>query len=126
MLPLKITVRSISDSPVIHFYIKKRFAKLNRLFRKIHSCNVVIDTQQKHGLKGKVFSVHIDLAIPGRELVSKKSGFNLYIAIRDAFDTLENNLLKCRKRKIVRMQHYQMPYINKYSGGDDPILPEAG
>lgn len=125
MLPLKITVRSISDSPVIHFYINKRFSKLNRLFRKIQSCNVIIDTQQKHGLKGKVFSVHIDLAIPGREIVSKKSGFDLYIAIRNAFDTLEKNLLKHRKRKVVRMQHYQMPYINKFSGEDDPTLPEA-
>lgn len=125
MSPLKITVRSISDTPVINFYIYKRYSKLNKLCRKIHSCNVVIDTDQKHGLKGKVFSVHIDLAIPGKALVSKKSGFNLFVAMRDAFDTLEHNFLKHRKRKIIQMQHYHKPNIKPHADGDGPMLPEA-
>ncbi len=125
MLPLKITVRSITDSPVIRFYIYKRYAKLAKLCRKIHSCQVMIDTEQKHGVKGKVYSVHIDLATPGKELVSKKSGFNLFIAMRNAFDTLEQNLLKYRKRKVVQMQHYQPHHAAYVYREDDPMLPEA-
>lgn len=99
MLPLQITTRSMPESLAIEEHIKKRFHKLLRVYKKIQNCRIVLDVAQKHQHKGKIFNVSIDITIPGKEIVSKKKHVDLYLAIRDAFDTAESLLNKHSKRK---------------------------
>lgn len=112
MSSLQITVRSISDSPTIEFHIRKHFGKLNKTYSKIHNCRVVIDVPQNHKHKGKIFSVSIDITIPGKELISRKHSQNLYVAIRDSFAAIEKLLKKHIKRKPISLNKYHINLVD--------------
>ncbi|RDI37575.1 HPF/RaiA family ribosome-associated protein [Aquicella lusitana] len=112
MSSLQITVRSISDSPTIEYHIRKHFAKLNRIYSKISNCRVIIDVPQNHKHKGKIFSVSIDITIPGKELISRKQSQNLYIAIRNSFAAIEKLLEKHIKRKTIFTNKYPIPPVD--------------
>lgn len=113
MSSLQITVRSISDSPTIEYHIRKHFDKLNRIYSKISNCRVVIDVPQNHKHKGKIFSVSLDITIPGKELISRKQNLNLYVAIRDSFAAIEKLLKKHIKRKKIFTKKYQISSVDQ-------------
>lgn len=82
------------------------------MYNKIGNCRVVIDVDKNHNHKDKIFSVSIDLAIPGRELISRKKGQNLYLVIRNGFAALEKLLAKhMKKQKMVNK--YLVPSIDQ-------------
>lgn len=101
MLPVQITVRDLPNSPAIEECIQKKIQKLEQLCPRIMSCRVVIDAPQKHKHQGKLYGVHIDLTVPGKELaVNHKENEDVYIAIRDAFSALEHQVeTYARKRR---------------------------
>lgn len=80
-----------------------------RIYSKISNCRVVIDVPQNHKHKGKIFSVSIDITIPGKELISRKQSQNLYVAIRDSFAAIEKLLEKHIKRKISTNKYHIYP-----------------
>jgi ribosomal subunit interface protein len=89
----QITVREISDSAAIELQVAKKIAKLEQLCHHIISCKVVVDVAQNHKHQGKLFSVHIDLTVPGKEIaVTKVMDEDLYVAIRDAFKAARRQL----------------------------------
>ncbi|HZW60729.1 MAG TPA: HPF/RaiA family ribosome-associated protein [Candidatus Babeliales bacterium] len=112
MSSLQITVRSITDSPTIEYHIRKHFGKLNRIYSKISNCRVVIDVPQNHKHKGKIFSVSLDITIPGKELISRKQSQNLYVAIRDSFAAIEKLLEKHIKRKTICTNKYHISLVD--------------
>jgi ribosome-associated translation inhibitor RaiA len=46
-----------------------------------------------------MFSINIDITIPGKELVCRKQNQNLYVAIRDGFSAIEKLLEKSTKKR---------------------------
>lgn len=115
MSPLQLTVRSISDSPTIDFHVNKHFEKLKKIFSKINNCRVVIDLQHKHKHKGKLFSVSIDMTVPGKELVCKKEDENIYAAIRESFFAMEKLLEKYCKKKSSTLDKYVVNYQDSHT-----------
>ncbi len=101
MLPIQITIHDVPNSPSLEDCIHKKVDKLEHLFQRITSCRVVIDAPQKHKHRGKLYSVHIDITVPGKELaVNRKCNEDLYVAIRDAFLALSRQLeTYARKRR---------------------------
>jgi ribosome-associated translation inhibitor RaiA len=68
-------------------------AKLDEFHPKITSCHVVVDELDRHKHKGNLFSVRIDLHVPGRELVATHQHHeDAYVAIGDAFDVMFRQL----------------------------------
>jgi len=116
---LQITVRSISDSPTIEYHIRKHYGKLNRIYSKISNCRVVIDVPQNHKHKGKIFSVSIDIIIPGKELISRKQSQNLYVAIRDSFAAIEKLLEKHIKKKTISINKYHISSVHRNAQTND-------
>jgi ribosomal subunit interface protein len=107
MSNIQITTRSISNSIALKNHIHKYFEKIQRLYKQITQCHVVIDVAQKHNRTHMLFTVNIDIVVHGKEIVvSQKQNNNLYIAICDAFNALERLLNKRVKRKH--------SYIDKY------------
>jgi ribosomal subunit interface protein len=111
-LPLQITFRHMAPSPAVEDTIRAHVAYLEQHFENISGCRVVIDAPPAHRNKGGPFSVHVDVTIPGRELVAN-SGRNdqsahadAYVAIRDAFDALERQLdgFVRRRRDVAKQQ----------------------
>lgn len=101
MQPVQITIRDLPNSPALEDTIRKKADKLSHFYPKINSCRVVITLPQKHKHQGKLFCVHIDLMVPGKELVvNKHKDEDVYVAIRDAFNALQRQLESyARKRR---------------------------
>lgn len=96
---IQITFRSIPHSSTVEYHINKHFKKIFRIYNKVNNCKVVVDAEQKNKHKGKLFSISIYTTIPGHELSCKKQNQNLYVAIREGFNSLEKLLKKHCKRK---------------------------
>lgn len=96
--PLRVTYRNIPPSPALTQRIEERTEALRRFYDHIIGCKVVIEEQNKSQQKGHRFSVHIDLTVPGQELVVSRDGSDdpahedPYVAVRDAFDALTRRL----------------------------------
>jgi len=100
MQPIQIVIRDMPNSPAIESHIRKKAEKLNPYFDRINSCRVVVDIPQKHKRQGKLFSVSIDMTVPGKELiVNHKLDEDVYVAIRDAFNALLRQLETYTRRR---------------------------
>lgn len=100
MLDVQVTIRDIPNSHALEDHIKERAQKLIQFYDRINSCRVVIEVPQKHKHQGKLFSVNIDLTVPGKELVTNhKQDQDVYIAVRDAFQAIERQLAKYARRR---------------------------
>src|SRR5687768_2352095 len=93
MLPVQITIRDMPFSSTLENHIRKKAEKLNQFYQRINSCKIVIHVVQKHKHQGKLFSIHIDLTVPGKEIVvNRKLNEDVYIAIRDGFHAIVRQL----------------------------------
>ncbi|MGK2941453.1 MAG: ribosome hibernation-promoting factor, HPF/YfiA family [Immundisolibacter sp.] len=92
-LPLQITARGIELTEAIESAVRKKAEKLDHFSDQIMACRVVIECPHKHHHKGVLYNVHIDLTVPGAELVVKREpNEDLYVALRDAFDAAGRQL----------------------------------
>jgi ribosomal subunit interface protein len=86
-IPLTLTFRNMPHSDAIEAKIIEKSTKLDRFFDRIMSCRVVVDESQRRHHKGKLYSVHLDITVPGKELaVSRQENEDPYVAVRDAFN----------------------------------------
>lgn len=91
-LPVQITFRQMDPSPAVEAAIRERVERLERFFDRIISARVVVEAPHRHKRKGKLYSVGVDLRVPGGEIVVKHNGpqdhahEDVYVAIRDSFD----------------------------------------
>ena len=92
-LPLQITFRNMPLSEAIEAKIHEKAAKLDKYFSRIMSCRVVVEESQRRQHQGKLFSVHIDITVPGKEMaVTREENEDPYVAVRDAFNTAARRL----------------------------------
>jgi ribosomal subunit interface protein len=119
MSTVQTTVRGISSTPAINYHIDRHFNKLERTYSKINKCRLVIDLAKKNTHKDKLYSVSINITIPGKELISKKQDPNLFIAIRDSFLAIEQLLEKHYKKKLLFNKGYSN-YLRDYKS--DPMV----
>jgi ribosomal subunit interface protein len=91
--PLQITFRDIPHSDALDAHIRDKAQKLEQIFADIISCRVVVEQPAKHHQQGKPFNVHIDIGVPGSEIVvDKQQNEDAYVALRDAFDAAKRQL----------------------------------
>src|SRR6516162_503923 len=92
-LPLQITFRHMDSSDAVAKCIRERAEELERFFDRIMSCRVVLECRHPRRQQGNLFRVRVDLKVPGREIVvgrdpaAHHAHEDVYVAIRDAFDT---------------------------------------
>lgn len=108
MLPVQITMKDIPLTPTIENKIRKKAEKLTRLYDRIISCRVVVESPQRHKHRGKLFKIRIDLSVPGKELiVNHKQNENAYAAIRDAFKAMERQLEEFSRKQHGHVKSHQ-------------------
>lgn len=91
--PLQITIRDIPHSDAVEQHIREKTDKLTQFAPNIISCHVIVEQTQKHQHQGKLYGVHINLAMPGKEFATtRKEDENLYVAVRDAFDSMREQI----------------------------------
>jgi ribosomal subunit interface protein len=92
-IPLQISLRGIEHSDALDTAIREKAENLDRYYAHIMSCRVVLELAGRHQRQGREFVVHIDLKVPGSEIVvSKAHDEDLQIALRDAFDAARRRL----------------------------------
>ncbi len=96
--PVQISFRGLPASPAVEAVVREKAQKLERFCDDIMSCRIMIDSPHRHHRKGKHYHVRIDLTVPGREIVVNRdppedpTHEDLYVAIRDAFDSARRRL----------------------------------
>jgi ribosomal subunit interface protein len=90
-IPLQISFRNMDPSPAVEDRIRKKAAKLERFHDRIVGCSVVVEAPHRHQHKGKLYTVHLDISVPGKDIIVDRAGpidqahEDVYVAIRDAF-----------------------------------------
>lgn len=90
-LPIQVTFRNLEPSEAVRADIEAHAAKLHQFFDRIVSCRVAVEATTRRGQKGKLFNVRVDLAVPGREIVTNGKGFksqvheDVRMAVKGAF-----------------------------------------
>jgi ribosomal subunit interface protein len=101
-VPVKITFHNLDESDALEARIHEKIAKLEIKFPHLVSMHVTVDSAHNHQHKGKLYSVKIDVTLPGGILVvshhTDKSLIikheKIYAAMNDSFDAIERQLDK--------------------------------
>jgi ribosomal subunit interface protein len=97
-IPLQLTFRNLKRSEAIAAKVQERALELDKYCDSIMSCRVVVEAAHKHHQHGNHYHVRVDVTVPGQELVASREpdehhGYtDVYVAIRDAFDTMRRQL----------------------------------
>lgn len=96
--PVQITFRGMPTSDAVERRIREKAAKLEHYHDRITSCRVVVEAPHRRHHKGRLYTVSIDLTVPGAELVVNNekrfhhSHEDVYVALRDAFNAMRRQL----------------------------------
>lgn len=98
-IPLELAFHNLDSSPAIEQRVRERVDRLERYFKDITSCRVSIEAPHKSQYNTQHYEVHIDITVPGNEIVvshdpkpEANDHDDVYVAIRDAFNTAERRL----------------------------------
>lgn len=96
----QITYRGMPHSPAMDSRILELAAKLEDLHPRITRCHVVIDETDRHKSKGNLFEVHVDLHVPGNDIVATQQAHtDAYVAISQAFEVVTRQLEDMLRRQ---------------------------
>ena len=92
--------------------------KLELFCPSIIACRVTTKLAHKHRRQGRPFSVHVDLTLPGHELVASKSEHeDAYVALRDAFDDMKRQLEDVMRRMQAQEKRPEITVRNAADSG---------
>lgn len=96
----QITYRGMPHSPAMDARIVELASRLEDLHPRITRCHVVVDEVDRHKSKGNLFEVHLDLHIPGHEIVATRhANEDAYAAINEAFAVATRQLDDATRRQ---------------------------
>ena len=113
--PLRITFHGIDPSEFIERRIRESAAALERFSHEIVSCHVTVDAPHHHHHKGNIYSVHLDIRLPDRQLALSKPRHeqhaheDVYVAIRDAFDAAARSLEEYARTRRSEVKRHETP-----------------
>jgi len=118
-LPLQITFRHLESSEALENNIRERAAELDQFYDQIMSCRVVVESSHKHHHQGRLYQVHIDVTVPGKELVASRgpdqhhAHEDAYVAIRDAFNAIRHQLENHARKQRGHVKSHETPAHGK-------------
>jgi ribosome-associated translation inhibitor RaiA/cold shock CspA family protein len=100
-IPLEIRFHNLDPSPSLESEIRDRASKLDQLYDRLIGCRVAIEAPHRQHRTGNVFEVHIELSVPGSDLVVSREPHKVKLryanpdvrtSLRDAFKAAERQL----------------------------------
>lgn len=111
--PPQIAFRGLDASPALTRVIEDKIAVLERSFDRITSCRVAVEKRDRHGRKGHLYRVAVELEVPGGTVVVNRKPGDIEahtdpkIAIRDSFAAARRQLEDhARKRGGVHVKSH--------------------
>lgn len=119
-MPLEITFHNMQPSEAVEAEIRKRAAKLDKMYERLVGCRVSVEGLHKQHRTGNIYEVHIEMMVPGQNLVVSREPHrakeryanpDVYASIRDAFKAAERQLkdFKERQRGDVKTHEAMLP-----------------
>jgi len=109
-IPLQVTFRDVPQSDAVESRIRSKVDKLERFYSNITGCRVVVEMPRKHSNQGKLFNVRVDLKVPqGEIVVTGHSNKDVYVAMRDAFNSVGRRLQDHGKRQHADVKTHDLP-----------------
>jgi ribosomal subunit interface protein len=94
--------------------IRERVAKLEQFHPRMMSCRVLVEETRKHHQQGRQFTIRVDVRVPGREVVVTRDHHeDIYVALRDAFDSVKRQLEETVREKRGDVKLHQVPQHGK-------------
>jgi ribosome-associated translation inhibitor RaiA len=130
-LPVQTTFRNIDASAAVVARVQEEAEKLDKYFRRITSCRVIVEAPHRHHRRGDSFHIRIELGVLGKELVvthepnlkHEEQGEwhkrlevegphqDVYVAIRDGFKAMRRQLrdyVRCLRHEV--KTHHRAPH----------------
>lgn len=114
-VPLQITFHNLNRSEAIAAKIRGRAGELEKYCDNITACRVAVEALHKHHRHGNRYHVRIDVTVPGAGLVVSREPdvhhayTDVYVAIRDAFDTMRRQLEDYARRRRRDIKAHAVP-----------------
>jgi cold shock CspA family protein len=111
-LPLHITFRNMPWCEAVERAIRERAERLDRFCDRIMGCRVVVETRHRHH-QGNLYHLRVDLTLPGHEIVVGREPAlhrafeDVYVAIRDAFNSSGRRLEDFVRRDNMRVKAHE-------------------
>lgn len=126
-LAVQTTFRQMDSSPAVTARVEAEARKLLRYFDRITHCHVVILAPHRHHRRGRHYTVHIELGVPGDLLVinhdpsvhpkmetgrpGKRSELqaahnDIYVVLRETFDSARRRLEDYARRLRGDVKHH--------------------
>lgn len=116
-VPLQISFQGFDPSEAVEARIREKVSGLEHLYDRITSCRVVVEKTNARHHKGDLYSVRVDLVVPGQEIVvDHNPGKNhahedVYVAIRDAFNAAKRRLQDhARVHRVQNVKAHPVPH----------------
>jgi ribosomal subunit interface protein len=113
-IPLQITFHNIEHSDAVEAKIREKAQKLERFAEHITSCRVVVEAPHKHHHKGNLYTVAVDITLPGEEILANRhpdkhqAHQDVYVAMRDAFDAARRQLEDYVRRRRGKVKAHEV------------------
>jgi len=94
----QISYRNVRQTEKLSSLIREKVAKLELLYDRISSCDVMIEAPHRSQKKGRLYHVRVRLTVPGAELVVGRDRVDsdghqdVYVAVRDALDAVRRQV----------------------------------
>jgi len=103
-------------------------AQLERLSDRITGCHVVVAQPHRHHREGRLYSVRVDLVVPGGEIVVNRD-HHLDHAHEDVFVALRDSFLAARRRledHVRRLRGVEKQHATRARGRISQLFPLQG
>ena len=108
---LEISFHNMQSSKRIEADIRKRVAKLDKIYGRLISCRVSVQLRSKRHRTGNIYEVHVELLAPrGLLVVSREphrvkerhANADVRTSLRDAFNAAELRLVEHKKKRLAK------------------------
>jgi cold shock CspA family protein len=127
-IPVEVAFKGMPVSDAAEAAARRSAEELELYFGRITSCRVVIDAPHRRHHQGALYSVRIDLTMPGAEIVvNREHRFDrahedVYVAMRDAFAAARRRL----EDQVRLMRHQVKSHAQTPAGHVVKLVPARG
>ena len=131
-VPMELSFHNIQPSDAVEAAIRERVAKLEVLYDRLITVRVHVEAEMKRHRTGNIYTLHIELGVPGKDLIVSKAPHkaerkyadpDLYTIIREAFDAAERQLKDFKAQISGDVKTHESDA--QFQGQVTQLMPEA-
>ncbi|MHC4947405.1 MAG: HPF/RaiA family ribosome-associated protein [Planctomycetota bacterium] len=117
--PVQVTFRNMTVSDALEAACWAEADKLEQYFNRITGCRIVVDRSHQRHRKGNLFEIRIDLSLPGDHVIvnrqppAHQTDEDVWVAVREAFDTARRRLEDYARKRNGRVKTHESPPLGR-------------